>query len=702
MGGDDPLDALASLKKYTDATWFGKSGMLLREYFMNSILSNPGSWVLNGGSGLAMGGILPIERALGGKLAALATKNSSKFQAVVARETAVMQKFFSGLGEAIEIMRKTGGVGYVAGGKFEDFSTFSNIRHATKGKGEIVEYLGKAMTFPSWVMGQEDAVVKIAAYRGNARIALGEMAAKAGVPENVRTEWVEGQLSIMTENRARLAESAAIDNILPDVIADAPPDIAEALSKRIDLESAQIKELLRIHEDSIKFGEDLTFSNRKGTGIFQKTGAYVSTWISDYPAFGFMIPFVRTPANIAQFTWDRSFGLGLEAGALAWNRTAAKFKLPALDTEGMLGGLSRELSNPDPRIQAYAVGRLATGTMFATAVALATVNTDDDGSGLPRVTGAGPADPEERRALEAAGWQPYSIRVNGRYVQYSRLDPFASFIGMIADFTETKQQIASDPTKDADSLGAVATGIVASLAKNLTSKTYLQGLTNLLEAMTGDSRKVESALGAVAGAFVPSIVAGQVGAADNEMREIRSILDRVRSRIPGVSTTLAPRRNMLGEKVKRNSSTGLTAVDAFLPARIQAVSDDVIAQEVAALGFGFNVPGLVTSGVDLTDEAFVVNGQDAYDRYSELSGQVKIGGKDLRQAVRALIANPSYQAIPPEIDDFGNPSGRVALINSLLSKYRRKAWTELTRERPQIAAQARKVAEARRRPSILS
>jgi hypothetical protein len=704
LGSNQPLAAMASLKAWQEAGPLTKGMQIGREYYINAILSNPASWAVNSGSGLMMGATLPAERMAGafiGKQVAKlhGSKNVAKFQQAILRESRTMRRFYTGMAEAIEIMRRNGEAGYVKGGKLEDFDNFSAIQQATRGRGEVVEFAGKALTFPSYVMGKGDAVIKIAAYRSRARALLEETALAKGVPASNTSEWVEEQLELLTTNRAQIQEAAAIQNLLPGVIADGAPDIAAELGKRIDLEASHIKELLDIHDQSIKFGEEITFSTRDGDGFFQKTGNYVSRWIADYPLFSFLLPFVRTPANIAQFTWDRTFGLALEVGALGWNKVNGMTGVSA--STNALNKLSRELMDPNISVRVNAAGRLASGIVFATALTTAAVVTSDS-NGFPLITGGGSEDKEERRAMIEAGWQPYSIRIGDKYVSYSRFDPYAGLLGIVADYAAIQAEMATDPTKDDQVFTGIGVAIVGALAKNLASKTYLAGLSSIVEAASGDTRSIEAAFGGSLGAFFPAIASNQVGALDPELREIRSVLDRIKSRIPGLSSSLPPRRNLLGEPVKRESATGLTMIDGMLPVRVNRIKDDIIAQEVAQLAYGFNIPGLVQRGVDLTDPKYDSNGQGAYDRYMELSGEVRIGGKDLRQALRILIGNSEYQRLSPEMDELGQTSPRVALINSTLAKYRKKAWTQLLKERPDLRADVKHSSDLRKRPTLFN
>jgi hypothetical protein len=58
---------------------------------------------------------------------------------------------------------------------------------------------------------------------------------------------------------------------------------------------------------------------------------------------------------------------------------------------------------------------------------------------------------QQKAAMLAQGWQPYSINVRGKWYSYRRLDPFASLLGPVAEFVELSKQI---PSTDPDKLGA--------------------------------------------------------------------------------------------------------------------------------------------------------------------------------------------------------------------------------------------------------
>ena len=429
-------------------------------------------------------------------------------------------------------------------------------------------------------------------------------------------------------------------------------------------------------------------------------GAYVQGLVKQYPPLKLVLPFVRTPANLAQYGFDRSFAAPFQLFPAIADNIASKFGVETKSLKYLSGKLGRQLTHADPRVVAEAQGRVMTATLFA--VGLSTLAYSSEGQ-MPLITGAGPSDKEERAALVAAGWQPYSFRgVDGRYYSYLRFDPFATLIGSIADFTEASQRSAMDPNIETF-MGFYPQAVVAALANNITNKTYLQGLSNLIDIASGDERSVGAVAGGLAGSFIPGIIGNSVGQTDPYMREVRSVTDRLISRVPGMSDSLQPRRNVLGEKIKRNSTTGAPIADIFLPVRATTISDKVVEREMANLRYGFNPIPSSRGGVDLTDPAYIEGGQDALDRYSELSGTLKIGGLTLRQAVRKLIRDPRYQQFPEVATEDGEPSQRAALINKVIRRYRDAAWRELLNERPSVlqAYQDNKIRKAAaKRPTL--
>ena len=186
------------------------------------------------------------------------------------------------------------------------------------------------------------------------------------------------------------------------------------------------------------------------------------------PIVRWFLPFVRTPANIISRAWDHT--------------PFAPFTQRYKD-DSLAGGEKADMAR----------ARVATGTMFAGAVAMAAK------SGY--ITGGGPSDPKLRATLTRQKWQPYSIKLYGTYVQLSRLEPYGTILGLTADLIDLTQRGEVGKVEEA----AAALGIAFS--KNVTSKTWMEGLNNLLTAVENPDRYGASTIEKFVRTIVPRGVA---------------------------------------------------------------------------------------------------------------------------------------------------------------------------------------------------
>jgi hypothetical protein len=202
-----------------------------------------------------------------------------------------------------------------------------------------------------------------------------------------------------------------------------------------------------------------------------------------------ILPFVRTPINIIKFAGERSpfavmlpeFRKAIQAGGHARNEALAKLTIGS--------GLS-----------ALAVSYALDG----------------------KISAGGPTDPNERAALVNSGWQPYSVRIGDRWVSYQRFEPLSLLIGVAADFAEVGM-LASAEEED-----SIALSLAQSVAKNLTSKTWLSGVSDFFDALSDPERFGEAFVSRLTSSMaVPAVVAHMAGSTDENMRDSQSILGAV-------------------------------------------------------------------------------------------------------------------------------------------------------------------------------
>jgi len=152
----------------------------------------------------------------------------------------------------------------------------------------------------------------------------------------------------------------------------------------------------------------------------------------------------------------------------------------------------------------------------------------------------------------------------------------------------------------------------------------------------------------------------------------------------------------MGEEVSYTDSPGGKIWNTLMPFNVSKVRDSALATEFKSLEQGIAMPATKMGGIDLKSDAYDVDNQSAYDRMLEISSTTKIGGRDMRQALRHLIGTDYYQRLDTESID-GESSPRTDAIKKVVNRYRKKARTQLQKERPELRKDVQNHSEQRRR-----
>lgn len=408
---------------------------------------------------------------------------------------------------------------------------------------------------------------------------------------------------------------------------------------------------------AIEYSRVTTFKNDLNQ-VVNADGTPVRTWgatlqrmANDHPLFRQIMPFVRTPVNLTRWTWERTPILA------NWS------KIVQADLEA--GG----------ERAAIAKAKIELGSaMYSAGAFLAATGV---------ITGAGPTDPQMRKEYGALpGNQPYRLNLGPLgSIQLRRGDPVLTPLLITADFVQAYHDMPED------SKAQIPAAIVAALSRNIASKQFLQGMTEFLTAATsGDPNTIQNWWRSYVGSYVPN-VANQLNP-DDVYREVHSMVDEVKSKLPGFSTTLEPHRNLLGEKVMsapgyQNMYNPFTWSPKF--PKEQAIGDELI-----RLGRVMAMPGTTFNGVDLTDRRSYVPdgttlkpgeyGQSPYDRWMELLGQPDRNGNTLLDDLISTIKSPEYQASSPGTAEF--PGGlRYIRANAVIQQHKAEAFAQMLSER---------------------
>ena len=290
------------------------------------------------------------------------------------------------------------------------------------------------------------------------------------------------------------------------------------------------------------------------------------------PGAWLVLPFIRTPANIFKYAAERTpFGLAMRE-------------------------VRERMASGDAVVRDTQMARLALGGMIALGIASLAM------AGL--ISGGGPNDDDEKKIKRATGWQPYSFKIGDTWYSYQRLDPLGFQIGLIADLWETGGNLES---AEADKIGAV---IIKAIADGVLNKTYLSGLSDFTEAMNDPDRYADGYLRNFAGTLIPTGVAQVAQSFDPVYRDARTSLDKIKSRIPGLSQALPARRDVFGEAMTNEGALG---PDLISPIYATSEKDNPIAHAMIDADYFPGMPRRTIGKHELTPEQ--------YDRYAEISGK---------------------------------------------------------------------------------
>lgn len=408
-----------------------------------------------------------------------------------------------------------------------------------------------------------------------------------------------------------------------------------------------------------------------------------------WPAY--FIPFIHVSYSMAKSAGRRMDVNGVRE-YLQYRRVPDR----AVALKSVRSQFAKDMLSGDPYKMTQATGRMASGTL-ATAFFMSYAAQEDD-QGRPMMTGALAKDKNIRQLQQAAGLQEYSIMLPGiGYVSYARLDPFATLLGVVADFTTHAK--VNPPEEDGyNILGSV----MAAYANNFQNKSYLMGMTQLMDALnSGDPTKLGRMFDRISVSMVPGVGmqtlpwAARLGESASKGysadREIRGWMDEFMARLPMFREDLPPVRNLFGEEVqaKKFVDHGM-----LLPFAYHEVDDaDAVAQEMRRLQYPFHPPSPHYQGVDLR-EMKLPNGEYAYDEWQKLTGTIPINGLTLKQALLKEVKSAKYQALNPR-EEMGKESPRVERLSAIIGPYRQRAWQQLIRKfqdlQPNRISQAQRV-----------
>ena len=402
-------------------------------------------------------------------------------------------------------------------------------------------------------------------------------------------------------------------------------------------------------------------------------GPIASKWqaaLSKTPGAFFIAPFIKTPVNI------------FKAGLMERSPLALFSEKVRRDIAG--GGRARDM----------ALAKLSMGSLTVGTVAIMAAS----GS----ITGGGPQNPDARRALEADGWQPYAFVIPNEdgtvtYQSYARAEPLAYVIGATADAVEVGAYLDyDDEMKDeAQASSDALAAVVAGVANNTMSKTFLQGVADFSEAMADPKRYMSQFLTSTGTALIPySSFRRQAAQIDDPViREAWTLTDKltVASGIPGWSEKAPPRRDVFGEPMYRKGGSLMGVMSPFPESTTKAdpVMDEVLSVMNQTRTVPVAMPGRRIENLKLTVEEY--DELLTYSRRDPLPDGLtfKEHLQDLFDSQAYQLATPDYRVVLiKQVQNVADQVGRAMLEQNNPGFSDRLADRRLLKQKKMFGAEA--------------
>ena len=575
---------------------------VLNEVWINALLSNPKTQLVNAiGNGItAM--VKPIEDKMGANISRFFAGNDigkvTKYNQLSQEAGSTFAGLFRYMGEALKMGGKAFKRGELILEGSEGMSKIDTGTNKATGSGT----LGNIIRSPSRALNAGDEAFKQVNYRSKLQAIATRKAQELGLKGKEFTEFV--------------------DKYYKDGFDDA--------GRGLD-------------EEALAYAREATYTNEL-TGFTKK----FQDAVNEYPFLKQLFPFIRTPFQLAKSIVDRSpVALTYRMRHLLGRSNDPKMIAKARGQMAMGTMLFTS---------AYIFERM--GILQS-----ATNKVDDVEEGKGRILDKFKDSEIMRFKKSELNFKPYSFVINGVQIPFGRLDPYGAFFGLVADISTNYQKLTQDELEklgadaqmflfnmsENDPISMADKGWIASKAvfratrDNLLSKTYLQTVHEIVNAMySQDERAVKRYFTNKIGSYYPNILTKILN--DKYLRDATTFMEQVKKRT-GLGTPAEPKFNFMG-KAHSNPEGDFERLFNNLISPVTATPYEegkIIADEILRLGKAPEVLKKYQNNVDYTEYKY--KGKSAYFRLNSLLNTVRIENMTLEQALEKEFQSDSYKAL---------------------------------------------------------
>lgn len=453
-----------------------------------------------------------------------------------------------------------------------------------------------------------------------------------------------------------------------------------------------VEDFVNISRGARQEAEVATFTNSKST-VTNRVAGFVNQLKYNQTvnplvrvATSLLFPFVSTPLNILEQGLRQSLA-PLEIG---WKWGASNLKKEGRGAiNAAIEDLQAGLSSSNVAIRANAVGRLHTSVaVYASVYAL--IENES-------ITGGGPRRKDERDVWTAAGNQPYSVKIGGKWVSYQFAEPIATMFGLVADVVLANKYSPEDLADREEPLQKYGIAFITALANQLKSKTMLTSM-NRFMAVVGDPESKATTQ------FMKGINR-EITPLASAFENYRVAADPIQRDLTEMSVAMTPwffnptgksdkRYNLLGKEVRHDPSGGDGSKDgdiweaaskfatATAPIKGQTMNK-VVADELTKIRYSKNLPSSKMGDIDL--RMVGPQGNSVFSQWMKAVGEVTIHGKNLEQYLEKTIKSNHYQRLAgtPDLTS-GTDSPRSKQIDAVITMFREKAKAQVMKTNPEL------------------
>jgi hypothetical protein len=163
-----------------------------------------------------------------------------------------------------------------------------------------------------------------------------------------------------------------------------------------------------------------------------------------------------------------------------------------------------------------------------------------------------PTSKNEKEEFYASGRKPYSVKIGDNWVSYSRLGPLAYPMAMAA---AVKWYFENDPKATSTDSIEKTTKLLGGIAGFFSDQSYLSGIGDLVSVAKGEDYAIKGMLANFGKQLVPltSLQGWVARQLDPIYRQPKTITEQIKAGIPGLSKSIDPYTDPLGNPSKREN-----------------------------------------------------------------------------------------------------------------------------------------------------